>query len=153
MCGIVGTIYFDGPEAIDERSLRRMLGAVRHRGPDQFGVYLYRDDLSAAGLGNARLSIVDLAGGQQPIGNEDSTLWIVFNGEVFNHPELRRELRLRGHQFTTESDTEVVLHLFEERGPACRDRLNGQFAFAIWDEQQRELFLARDRLGILPLFY
>jgi asparagine synthase (glutamine-hydrolysing) len=104
-------------------------------------------------LGHARLSIIDLSGGFQPIHNEDETLWIVFNGEIFNYPEIRRKLIQRGHRFYTESDTEVILHLYEDHGAACLDSLNGQFAFAIWDARKNELFLARDRLGILPLHY
>jgi asparagine synthase (glutamine-hydrolysing) len=126
-----------------------MLGAIRHRGPDQFGLYL--DD--QVGLGNARLSILDLKTGQQPIGNEDGTLWIVFNGELFNHTELRANLEGRGHRFQTTSDTETVLHAYEAFGPACVSRFNGQFALAIWNAQERSLFLARDRLGVRPLFY
>jgi asparagine synthase (glutamine-hydrolysing) len=126
-----------------------MLGAIRHRGPDQFGIYL--DD--HAGLGNARLSIVDLSTGQQPITNEDGTLWIVFNGEIFNHPELREELEARGHRYTTTCDTETVLHAFEEYGPDCLSKFNGQFAIAIWNARTRTLFLGRDRLGVRPLFY
>ena len=102
---------------------------IRHRGPDEFGIY--HD--TWAGLGSARLSIIDLSGGQQPIGNEDGTLWIVFNGEIFNYIELRPELERRGHRFTTNSDTEVVLHLYEDYGPDCLKHLNGQFAIAIWD--------------------
>jgi asparagine synthase (glutamine-hydrolysing) len=126
-----------------------MLAQIRHRGPDEFGLYL--DD--HIGLGNARLSIIDLSGGQQPVTNEDKTLWIVFNGEIFNYVELRPELEARGHRFTTNSDTEVLLHAYEEFGPGCLERLNGQFAFAIWNTKDRSLFLARDRLGVRPLFY
>jgi len=126
-----------------------MLGSIRHRGPDQFGIYL--DD--HVGLGNARLSIIDLGGGQQPIRNEDGSLWIVFNGEIFNYVELRPELEARGHRFTTNSDTEVLLHLFEEYGPQCLSRLNGQFAFAVWNSREQSLFVARDRLGVRPVFY
>ena len=129
--------------------MRQMLGMIRHRGPDQFGIYL--DD--EVGLGSARLSIVDLSGGQQPIANEDESLWIVYNGEVFNYVELRPELEQRGHRFATNSDTEVILHLYEDFGPGCLKYLNGQFAFAIWDSSHHQLFLARDRLGIRPLFY
>ncbi|MFO1156152.1 MAG: hypothetical protein U1E43_04985 [Rhodospirillales bacterium] len=150
MCGIVGTLNLTpAAEPVREAALRQMLAMIRHRGPDQFGIYLGRE----VGLGNARLSIIDLSTGQQPIANEDGTLWIVFNGEIFNHVELRPELEARGHRFSTHSDTEVILHLYEEYGPACLERLNGQFAFAIWDERKRSLFLARDRLGICPLFY
>lgn len=150
MCGIVGTLNLTAAaEPVRETALRQMLAMIRHRGPDQFGIYLGGD----VGLGNARLSIIDLSSGQQPIANEDCTLWIVFNGEIFNHVELRPELEARGHRFATHTDTEVILHLYEEYGPACVSRLNGQFAFAIWDARRRTLFLARDRLGICPLFY
>ncbi len=126
-----------------------MLAMIRHRGPDQFGIYLDEQ----VGLGSARLSIIDLSTGQQPISNEDGTLWIVFNGEIFNYLELRPELEARGHRFTTETDTEVLLHLYEEFGPACLGRLNGQFAFAIWNVRDQSVFLGRDRLGVRPLFY
>ncbi len=148
MCGIAGFVG-NSPASGAQEIGRRMLGAVRHRGPDQFGIYHDR----AAMLGSARLSIVDLVTGQQPICNEDGTLWIVFNGEIFNHPELRPGLEARGHRFTTTSDTEVLLHLYEEEGSGCLRQLNGQFAAAIWDARERELFLARDRLGIRPLYY
>jgi asparagine synthase (glutamine-hydrolysing) len=126
-----------------------MLGIIRHRGPDEFGLYVDRQ----AGIGCARLSIVDLSTGQQPITNEDRSLWIVLNGEVYNYLELRAELERAGHRFSTRSDTEVVLHLYEDLGPECLQWLNGQFAIAIWDVRKSELFLARDRLGIRPLFY
>lgn len=132
-----------------ELDLRKMLAMIRHRGPDEFGCYLGE----GVGLGSARLSIIDLGGGQQPICNEDGTLWIVFNGEIFNYVELRPQLEARGHRFTTASDTEVLLHLYEEYGAGCLEQLNGQFAFAIWDQRQRKLFMARDRLGVRPLFY
>jgi asparagine synthase (glutamine-hydrolysing) len=149
MCGIAGIL--DSRTALAEREeiVRRMLGTIRHRGPDQFGLYAN----SRVTLGNARLSIVDLAGGQQPISNEDGTLWVVFNGEIFNHLELRAELEERGHRFSTHTDTEVIIHLFEEEGPACLHRFNGQFAIALWDARTQQLFLARDRLGVRPLFY
>jgi asparagine synthase (glutamine-hydrolysing) len=149
MCGIAGVLNLAEAPPPEESLVRRMLGMIRHRGPDEFG--LYHD--ARIGLGSARLKIVDLSTGQQPIANEDGTLWIVFNGEIFNHVELRPELEARGHRFRTRSDTEVVLHLYEERGPACLERLNGQFAIAIWDARARTLFLARDRLGVRPLFY
>ncbi len=126
-----------------------MLATIRNRGPDQFGIYLGRQ----VALGSARLSIIDLSGGQQPISNEDGSLWIVFNGEIFNYVELRPELEALGHRFSTESDTEVLLHLYEEFGPQCLERLNGQFAFAVWNTRDQTLFLARDRLGVRPLFY
>jgi asparagine synthase (glutamine-hydrolysing) len=130
-------------------TLRRMIGALRHRGPDETG--LYRD--AWAGLASARLSIVDLAGGQQPIGNEDGSLWVVFNGEIFNYLELRPALERRGHQFATQCDTEILLHLYEEHGPDFLNCLNGQYVLALWDSRRRRLMLARDRLGIRPLFY
>jgi asparagine synthase (glutamine-hydrolysing) len=126
-----------------------MLETIHHRGPDGYGIY--RDEITS--LGSARLSIIDLSGGDQPIGNEDGTLWIVYNGEIFNYVELRPGLEARGHRFSTHTDTEVILHLFEEEGPACLSRLNGQFALAIWDPARRSLFLARDRVGVRPLFY
>jgi asparagine synthase (glutamine-hydrolysing) len=152
VCGIAG-VFDPLDRSLRPELLCRMLGAIRHRGPDEFGVYCFRKRPLAVGLGSARLSIVDLLGGQQPIGNEDRSLWIVFNGEVFNCVELRAELADRGHRFTTRSDTEVVLHAFEQWGPQGFDRLNGQFAFAIWDENTEQLWLARDRCGVRPLFY
>ena len=149
MCGIVGSLNLAVAEPPVETILRGMLGQIRHRGPDEFGLYLGDE----VGLGSARLSIVDLSGGQQPIGNEDGTLWIVFNGEIFNYVELRAELETRGHCFTTYSDTEVILHLFEDLGPKAFERLNGQWAVAIWNTRRKELVLSRDRLGVRPLFY
>lgn len=149
MCGIVGVCGISRARHTEASTLRAMLGMIRHRGPDQFGIYL--DDWAA--LGNARLSIIDLKTGQQPISNEDGSLWIVFNGEVFNHVELRQELEARGHRFSTTSDTETVLLAYEEYGPACLSKFNGQFAIAIWDSRRRSLFLGRDRLGVRPLFY
>jgi asparagine synthase (glutamine-hydrolysing) len=153
MCGIVGILSANDRVSATEADLRRMLGAVRHRGPDEFGIYVDARADRRVGLGSARLSIIDLAGGQQPISNEDGTLWIIYNGEVFNYVELRNELKLQGHRFRTESDTEVIVHLYEQHGPECLGRLNGQFALAIWDERRGELFLARDRVGICPLYY
>lgn len=126
-----------------------MLGLIRHRGPDSFGIYIDEK----AGLGSARLSILDLAGGDQPIHNEDRTVWIVYNGEVFNYPDLRAELERNGHRFYTKTDTEVLVHLYEDLGPEFLSKLNGQFAFAIWDSREQRLMLARDRMGIRPLFY
>jgi asparagine synthase (glutamine-hydrolysing) len=149
MCGIVGVLNLNDLPPVDPRVLRGMLAMIRHRGPDGFGIY--RD--AHIGMGNARLSIIDLSGGDQPIGNEDGTLWIVYNGEVFNYVELRPQLEAAGHRFTTQTDTEVILHLYEDYGPECLRFLNGQFALAIWDQKNRSLFLARDRAGIRPLFY
>ncbi len=127
----------------------QMLSVIQHRGPDETGLYV--DD--RAGLGHARLSIIDLGGGAQPIHNEDHTLWIIYNGETFNYPELKEQLLSRGHTFYTTSDTEVVLHLYEEYGPECLKHMNGQFGMAIWNNQTKELFLARDRIGIRPVHY
>jgi asparagine synthase (glutamine-hydrolysing) len=149
MCGIAGILNLSEASPPSQDLLQGMLAQIRHRGPDEFGLYL--DDRVA--LGNARLSIIDLSGGQQPVANEDQTLWIVFNGEIFNYVELRPELEARGHRFSTNSDTEVLLHAYEEYGPACLARLNGQFAFAVWNTKDRSLFIARDRLGVRPLFY
>lgn len=149
MCAIAGILNLTEAPAPTEVALRRMLAMVRHRGPDQFGIYL-SDQVA---LGNARLSIIDLSGGQQPITNEDQSLWIVFNGEIFNYVELRADLEAKGHQFATHCDTEVILHLYEEYGPECLRQLNGQFAIAIWNERDHSLFLARDRVGVRPLFY
>lgn len=149
MCGIAGILNLTENQPVQVDQLQRMLASIRHRGPD--GVGIYRD--ADAGLGNVRLSIIDLSTGDQPIGNEDGTCWIVYNGEVFNYVELRPGLEQRGHVFSTHTDTEVILHLYEEEGPACLQRLNGQFALAIWDARRRSLFLARDRVGIRPLFY
>lgn len=149
MCGIAGILNLDSLPAPEEHVLRGMLGMIRHRGPDEFGIYLH----DQAALGNARLSIIDLAGGQQPISNEDETLWIVFNGEIFNYVELKAGLLARGHRFRTDTDTEVLVHLYEEEGVDCLRRLNGQFAVAVWDEGKRRLLLARDRLGVRPLYY
>jgi len=149
MCGIAGVLDFRGAGTGALSQVQQMLALIRHRGPDEFGVYA--DDLAV--LGSARLSIIDLSGGQQPIGNEDGRFWIVFNGEIFNHSELRRELEQAGHRFSTHTDTEVILHLYEDLGPKCLERLNGQWALAIWDAAEHRLFLARDRLGVRPLFY
>jgi asparagine synthase (glutamine-hydrolysing) len=148
MCGIAG-IYSPEKSSPSERTLRRMLYHLQHRGPDEFGIYL----ASEIGFAHARLSIIDIATGQQPMCNEDGSLWIVFNGEIFNYIELKENLLSRGHVFKTGSDTEVILHQYEEEGPASLNAFNGQFAFAIWDTRKRELFLARDRIGICPLFY
>jgi asparagine synthase (glutamine-hydrolysing) len=148
MCGIAG-IFDITPHDSKERLLNRMLGIIRHRGPDAFGVYVDEK----VGLGSARLSILDLEGGDQPIYNEDKSIWIVYNGEIFNYPDLRAELEKKGHRFYTKTDTEVLVHLYEDLGPNLFGKLNGQFAFALWDKRQQSLMLARDRMGIRPLFY
>ncbi len=149
MCGIVGTVNLTQFFPIRESGISQMLAMLRHRGPDEFGIFLDEN----VGLGSARLSIIDLGGGQQPISNEDKTMWIVINGEIFNYIELRPMLEARGHRFTTATDTEVILHLYEEYGTDCLQYLNGQFVIAIWDTSTETLFLARDRVGIRPLFY
>jgi asparagine synthase (glutamine-hydrolysing) len=149
MCGIIGVLDQTHDTSVEKTTLLQMLAMVRHRGPDGFGIYLDEE----VGLGSARLKIIDIAGGDQPIGNEDGTIWIVFNGEIFNYVELRPMLEARGHSFATHSDTEVIVHLYEDFGPDCLNYLNGQYALAIWDARGRKLFLGRDRLGIRPLFY
>ena len=150
MCGIAGFYKISGSgNQADESTLRRMIAPLRHRGPDGYGFYHGH----GAGLAHARLSIIDLAEGWQPLSNETGSLWIVFNGEIFNYLELRKDLIGKGHRFATQSDTEVIIHLYEEMGSACLEKLNGQFALAIYDRQKEEIFLARDRMGIRPLFY
>lgn len=149
MCGIAGILNLEQQPPPTLEQATAMISIFRYRGPNESGIYL--DD--AVALGHARLSIIGLDDGMQPIANESETLWIVYNGETFNYPELKADLLKRGHRFRTGTDTEVVLHLYEEYGPRCLDQLNGQFAFAIWDSARRELFLARDRVGIRPLYY
>jgi asparagine synthase (glutamine-hydrolysing) len=150
VCGIAGFVGLRPgapPPPLD--GLRAMAAAMRHRGPDEFG--LYRDH--RAGLVHARLSIIDLVTGQQPLANEDGTLWVVFNGEIFNYVELREELLALGHRFRTRSDTEVIVHAWEAWGERAFERFNGQFAIALWDARAEEMVLARDRLGVRPLYY
>jgi asparagine synthase (glutamine-hydrolysing) len=149
MCGIAGIVDIGGRARPDEAELRRMIVQLRHRGPDGYG--FHRD--GAVGLAHARLSIIDLSGGSQPIHNEDKTVWVVFNGEIFNYIELRQDLEKAGHRFYTHSDTEVIVHLYEEYGDDFARHLNGQFAIALWDRVKRRLVLLRDRPGILPLYY
>jgi len=149
MCGIAGILNLSSSDIISEEIILRMISILKHRGPDESGVY-FDDHIH---MGQARLSILDLEGGAQPIPNEDKTLWIVYNGEVFNYTELRSDLEKKGHRFTTQTDTEVILHLYEEMGSDCLTELNGQFAIAIWNARKKELFLARDRVGICPLYY
>lgn len=149
MCGIAGIVNLGHQKPISPIVLRRMVSIQQHRGPDATGAYI--DD--NIGLAHARLSIIDLKDGTQPIYNEDKSLWIIYNGEVFNYPELRQDLIRCGHKFYTTSDTEVILHLYEEKGIDCLNELNGQYAFAIWNSNTKTLLLARDRVGILPLHY
>jgi len=149
MCGIVGILKLDPRATVDEGRLKRMRDVLRHRGPDGEGLWIE----GPVGLGMRRLAIVDVAGGRQPMANEDGTAWIVYNGEVYNHAALRSGLEQRGHSYRTRSDTETILHLYEEEGERCVERLQGMFAFALWDRTRRRLLLARDRLGIKPLYY
>ena len=149
MCGIAGIVRFDPRDVVDEARLKRMRDVLRHRGPDGEGLWLE----GPVGLGHRRLSIVDVAGGQQPMANEDDTVWITYNGELYNHAALRPGLEAAGHRYRTRSDTETIVHLYEEEGEHCVKRLQGMFAFALWDRSRERLLLARDRLGIKPLYY
>ncbi len=149
MCGIAGILSSPSGERPERAELAAMISRLHHRGPDGTGILLD----GAVGLAHARLSIIDVTGGDQPIFNEDRTVAVVFNGEIFNYVELRRELAARGHRFTTDSDTEVLVHLYEEHGERLVEHLNGQFAIALWDSTRQQLVLARDRTGMRPLFY
>jgi len=149
MCGIAGFYRFNENMDNQIKSLRYMLSRIKHRGPDQSGIYLS----DTIGLGSVRLSVIDIDTGGMPLSNSNENLWIVFNGEIYNYIELRKELKEKNHKFKTNSDTEVVVHLYEEYGPEFVHKLNGQFAIAIWDKAKQELFLARDRVGIRPLYY
>jgi asparagine synthase (glutamine-hydrolysing) len=154
MCGIAGIVRGHRDQAhsdggVDPATIHRMCEAIVHRGPDDEGIFVK----AGVGLGMRRLSIIDLAGGHQPVFNEDKTVWIVFNGEIYNFPELRIELEKSGHRFASHSDTEVIVHLYEEFGADCVTRLRGMFAFALYDERRRKLLLARDRFGKKPLHY
>jgi asparagine synthase (glutamine-hydrolysing) len=151
MCGINGIAAFSMQTNISEWDVRSMLPPLHHRGPDGSGVYL--DPGQRIGLGHTRLSIIDLAGGAQPMHNEDQTVWVTFNGEIFNYLELRQTLIKQGHSFHTHSDTEVIVHAYEQYGDTFVQHLNGQFAIALWDGNRQRLLLVRDRAGILPLFY
>src|SRR5262245_12110152 len=147
MCGIVGIVHRDPERAVDISVIRAMCDTIRHRGPDEDGMFVS----GPVGLGMRRLSIIDLSGGRQPISNEDGSKTIVFNGEIYNYQRLREGLVARGHRFGSAGDTETIVHLYEERGPAAVEALRGMFALAIWDAEQRSLLLARDRFGIKPL--
>jgi asparagine synthase (glutamine-hydrolysing) len=149
MCGIAGLVYTDPSHPVDTGLITRMTGAMIHRGPDAGGLHLFR----GAGLGHRRLSIIDLAGGDQPIFNEDRSKAVVLNGEIYNFQELRARLEAKGHTFATRSDTEVIVHAYEEYGVECVSELRGMFAFALWDARARRLLLARDRCGKKPLYY
>lgn len=149
MCGICGKLNFERQEPVDAVLLRRMMELIRHRGPDGDGEYRS----GPVGIGHRRLSIIDLSTGDQPMCNEDRTVWVVYNGEIYNFPELRAELQACGHKFKSTTDTEVIIHLYEELGEESVERFRGMFAFALWDERKQLLLLARDRIGIKPLYY
>jgi asparagine synthase (glutamine-hydrolysing) len=149
MCAIAGIVDLYHQPDIDASLLQRMTDIQRHRGPDQCGIH--REP--GVGLGHRRLSIIDLAGGQQPLFNEDLSIVVVYNGEIYNFPALMRELQRFGHIFRTQCDTEVIVHAWEQWGTRCVEHFRGMFAFALWDRRQRSLFLARDRLGVKPLHY
>lgn len=150
MCGIAGLLnYQSSIEPSVERNVKKMLSVIHHRGPDESGIYLNQN----VGLGSVRLSIIDLSSGQQPLSNESGRYWIAYNGEIFNYLELKSNLEKKGIRFKTNCDTEVVVQMYAYYGASCLNRFNGQFAFSIWDKQKKELFLARDRVGIRPLFY
>src|SRR5258707_3791170 len=149
MCGISGIMDITGRRPIDSGLLRRMTDSIAHRGPDGSGFHL----APGIGLGHRRLAIIDVAGGHQPLFNEDGSVAVSFNGEIYNFQALADELTEKGHRFRTHSDTEVIVHAWEEWGADCLRRFRGMFAFALWDERQETLFLARDRLGKKPLYY
>lgn len=147
MCGIAGILSLD--QRVSEQKLKSMIQTLSHRGPDGEGLFI-RNNI---GLAHARLSIIDLSTGQQPIHNENEDIWVVFNGEIFNFIELRAELEKQGHRFYTHTDTEVIVHLYEQYGEGFVKHLNGQFAIALWDQLKSKLILIRDRVGITPLYY
>ena len=149
MCGICGIFIFDKTQRVDREVLSDMNRQIAHRGPDDDGFFVDGN----VGLAMRRLSIIDIRTGHQPLSNEDGSIWIVFNGEIYNHGDLRKDLMSRGHRYRTQSDTETIVHLYEEYGKNCVQYLRGMFAFAIWDRARRSLFIARDRLGIKPLYY
>src|SRR5262245_46400277 len=148
MCGIAGVVYAAPHRPVSAEVLGAMGASIAHRGPDAEGIW--REP--GIGLVHRRLSILDLEGGNQPIGNEDGSIQVIFNGEIYNFHELRRDLEARGHLFRTRSDTEVLVHLYEEHAEGLVERLRGMFAFALWDRKKKKLLLARDRLGIKPLY-
>ncbi len=156
MCGIAGAVWNDPSKALEAATLQRMIDVLRHRGPDgegTFGQWPSAGGEPGVALGHRRLSIIDVACGRQPLSNEDQSVWVVFNGEIYNFRDLRRQLEARGHRFRTRSDTEVLVHLYEDQQADMLGRLNGMFALAIWDARRRQLLLARDRLGKKPLVY
>ena len=149
MCGIAGIVSFAGIDRSAERRAVAMRDILAHRGPDEIG--LHSDPYAV--LAHRRLSIIDLSTGQQPLSNEDGTVWVVYNGEIYNHAAVRRDLEKRGHRYRTRSDTETIVHAYEQWGDDCVHRFRGMFAFAVWDAPKRRLLLARDRLGVKPLYW
>src|SRR5262245_10599834 len=148
MCGIAGIMSL-GERPVLESEVRAMCDAMIHRGPDDDGYYI----TSGVGLGMRRLSIIVLTTGQQPVHNEDGTVWVVFNGEIYNFRALRTILERQGHRFYTDTDTEVIVHLYEKYGDACVEKMRGMFVFALWDDRRKRLLIARDRLGVKPLYF
>src|ERR1700737_2690272 len=148
MCGIAGIISLDG-RPVAREDIQAMCASIAHRGPDDEGFFVG----PGAALGMRRLSIIDLDSGHQPLSNEDRSVWVVFNGEIYNFQLLRKRLEERGHRFATNTDTEVIVHLYEDYGPGLVNHLRGMFAFAVWDLRRKQLLLGRDRLGIKPLYY
>src|SRR5438046_651070 len=149
MCGICGILYPNDARRVERDILAAMNAQIVHRGPDDDGFFVEGN----VGMAMRRLSIIDVQTGQQPLSNEDESLWIVYNGEIYNHRELRSRLEALGHHYRTKSDTETIVHLYEEHGRECVQHLRGMFAFAVWDRPLRRLFVARDRLGIKPFYY
>src|SRR4030088_3290035 len=149
MCGIAGIVRFNPRDVVEEARLKRMRDVLRHRGPDGEGLWID----GPVGLAHRRLAIVDVAGGLQPMAGEDDRVWITYNGEIYNHAALRPGLEAKGHRYQTRSDTETIVHLYEEEAERCVEHLQGMFEFALWDTTRRRLLLARDRLGIKPLCY
>ncbi len=155
MCGICGIVDYKGKIPISEDLLKKMVATLAHRGPDDQGVKIFNNtEKPRVGLGHSRLGVIDPSSkGHQPMSNEDGTVWLVYNGEVYNFPSLRAELEQKGHKFRSRTDAEVVLHSYEEYGERCLERFRGDFAFAVWDDRKKKLFLARDRVGVKPLYY
>ena len=160
MCGITGAIWNEPEKPLQHDTLRRMTDVLRHRGPDDQGDYIAesrlrpgREATPGVALGHRRLAIIDVDGGHQPIGNDDGSVWVVFNGEIYNYGPLRRRLEGNGHRFRTAGDTETLVHLYEDEGPGMLEHLVGMFDLAIWDARRGQLLLARDRLGQKPLVY
>src|SRR5450432_3218717 len=144
MCGICGILKFAAADSVDPALVEVMTESISHRGPDDFGYYVQ----GRVGLGHRRLSIIDLAGGRQPMSNEDGSIVVVFNGEIYNYQDIRKDLMRHGHQFKTRSDTETIVHAYEEYGDDCVQKFRGMFVFALWDQRRERLLIVRDRLGI-----